>query len=139
MLRAGNQESCAMTVELWWLGWSVVLGLVYLLVAFGFSVLQSGLPWHAGNRDSAVTPNKFTARADRASRNFLETFAFFAAATLAVVLAHKNGAQTILAAQSYFWARVAYLPVYLIGIPYLRTAIWIVSLVGIVLMLAALL
>jgi uncharacterized MAPEG superfamily protein len=129
-----------MTVELWWLGWSVVLGLIYVLVAFGFSVLQNGLPWHAGNRDTAVRPtNKFTARADRAARNFLETFAFFAAATLAVVLAHKNGAQTAAAAMIYFWARVAYLPVYVIGIPYLRTAIWVASLWGIVQMLVALL
>jgi uncharacterized MAPEG superfamily protein len=129
-----------MTVELWWLGWSVVLGLVYVLVAFGFSVLQNGLPWHAGNRDTAVRPpNKFTARADRAARNFLETFAFFAAATLAVVLAHKNGAQTAAAAMIYFWARVAYLPVYVIGIPYLRPAIWVASLWGIVQMLVALL
>lgn len=128
-----------MTVELWWLGWSVVLGLVYVLVAFGLSVMQSGLLWHAGNRDVAPPPNKFTARANRASGNFLETFALFAAATLAVVLAHKSGAQTALAAQIYFWARVAYLPVYIIGIPYLRTAIWIVSLWGIVQMLSALL
>ena len=129
-----------MTVELWWLGWSVVLGLVYVLVAFGFSALQRGLPWHAGNRDEAAgLPNKFSARADRAVRNFLETFAFFAAATLAVVLSHKNGAQTATAAMIYFWARVAYLPVYIIGIPYLRTAIWVASLWGIVQMLGALL
>ena len=129
-----------MTTELWWLGWSVVLGLVYVLVAFVISTLQRGLPWHAGNRDNAAEPpKKFTARAERASRNFLETFAFFAAATLAVTLAHKNGAQTVLAAQIYFWARVAYLPVYIVGIPYLRTLIWIASLWGIVQMLLALL
>lgn len=128
-----------MTVELWWLGWSAVLGLIYVLVAFGFSTLQRGLLWHAGNRDEAAEPNKFTARADRAARNFLETFAFFAAATLAVVLAHKDGTQTATAAMIYFWARVAYLPVYIIGIPYLRTLIWLASLWGIVQMLAALL
>ena len=129
-----------MTVELWWLGWAVALGLIYLLVAVGFSLWQRGLVWNASTREIEAKPlDSYGARADRASRNFLETFAFFAAATLAVVLAHKNGAQTILAAQIYFWARVAYLPVYLIGIPYLRTAIWIVSLAGIVLMLAALL
>lgn len=129
-----------MTVELWWLGWSVVLGLIYVLVAVGLSTWQRGLLWNTGNRDGTTEPlNKHAARADRAARNFLETFAFFAAATLAVVLAHKNGAQTATAAMIYFWARVAYLPVYIIGIPYLRTLIWLASLWGIVQMLGALL
>jgi len=30
----------------------------------------------------------------------------------------------------YFWARVAYLPIYAIGIPYLRSAVWVISLWG---------
>lgn len=129
-----------MTTELWWLGWSVVLGLVYVLVAAALGTWQRGILWNAGNRDGEPEPlNKHAARAERASMNFLQTFVFFAAATLAVVFAGENGAHTAIAAQIYFWARVAYLPVYIIGIPYLRTAIWIVSLWGIVQMLQALL
>lgn len=129
-----------MSVELQMLGWSVVLGLVYVLVAAGFGTWQRGLRWNAGNRDGEAEPlAKYAARADRANRNFLETFAFFAAATLAVVAMHKAGAQTATGAQIYFWARVAYLPVYVLGIPYLRTAIWIASLWGILQMLEALL
>lgn len=129
-----------MSVELQMLGWSVVLGLVYVLVAAGFGTWQRGLRWNAGNRDGEPQPlNKYAARADRANRNFLETFAFFAAATLAVVAMHKTGAQTVIGAQIYFWARLAYLPVYVIGIPYLRTAIWIASLWGILQMVESLL
>lgn len=129
-----------MTIELRMLGWSVVLGIVYVLVAAGFATWQRGLLWNAGNRDGAPPPlNKFAARAERARNNFLETFAFFAATTLAVVVMHKTGTQTAIGAQIYLWARVAYLPVYVIGIPYLRTAIWIASLWGIVQMLEALL
>jgi len=117
-----------------------VLGLLYVLVAAAFGTWQRGLRWNAGNRDGEVDPlAKYAARADRANRNFLETFAFFAAATLAVVAMHKAGAQTATGAQIYFWARVAYLPVYVLGIPYLRTAIWIASLWGILQMLEALL
>lgn len=129
-----------MSVELQMLGWSVVLGLVYVLVAAGFGTWQRGLRWNAGNRDGEPQPlNKYAARADRANRNFLETFAFFAAATLAVVAMHKTGAQTLIGAQIYFWARLAYLPVYVIGIPYLRTVIWIASLWGILQMVESLL
>lgn len=69
----------------------------------------------------------------------IETFAFFAAAVLAVVLAQRTNATTALGVQLYFWARVAYLPVYVIGIPYVRTLIWTVSVVGIVMVLSGLL
>ncbi len=121
-----------MIIELKILGWSVFLGLAYVFVAAGFATRQRGLKWNASNRDGEQTPlTGLAARAARANSNFLETFGFFAAAVLAVALARQNTAHTALGAQLYFWARVAYLPVYLIGIPYLRTAVWAISLWGI--------
>ena len=42
----------------------------------------------------------------------------------------QDNAQTELGAAVFFRARVAYIPIYLIGIAYLRTAIWLVSIVG---------
>ena len=71
------------------------------------------------------------ARAGRANTNFLETFGFFAAAVLAVVLAKQNSAHTALGTQIYFWARVAYLPIYIVGIPYVLTLVWAISFWGI--------
>jgi uncharacterized MAPEG superfamily protein len=128
-----------MPVELQVLGWSIVLGLVYVMFATTLSTLQRGLGWNASNRDGDVVPlTGAAARADRASRNFLETFGFFAAAVLAVVLAQRSNAHTVLGVQLYFWARVVYLPVYAIGIPYLRTLVWAASVVGLVLVLGAL-
>jgi uncharacterized MAPEG superfamily protein len=128
-----------MTIELQLLGWSIVMGLVYVFVAVGLATAQRGLKWNTSNRDGDAQPlTGFAARAGRANRNFLETFTFFAAATLAVVVLHRNTDHTALAVQLYFWARVAYLPIYVIGIPYLRTAVWIVSLWGIVQLIEAL-
>jgi uncharacterized MAPEG superfamily protein len=129
-----------MPSELMWLGWSVVLGLVHVLVAAALGTWQRGLKWNVGNRDGASQPlTGMAARAERANRNFLETFVFFAAAALAVVLAQKSGPSSILGAQIYFWARVAYLPIYVVGIPYLRTLVWAASFWGIVQLLEALL
>lgn len=126
-----------MTVELQMLGWSVILGLVYVLVAAGLGSQQRGLAWNASNRDGEARPlTGAAARADRASKNFLETFPLFAAAALGVVLAHANTAHTALGAELYFWARLAYLPIYIVGIPYLRTAVWVVSLWGLLQVLA---
>jgi uncharacterized MAPEG superfamily protein len=128
-----------MTIELKILAWSVCLGLVYVLIAASLGTAQRGLQWNVGNRDGEPKPlTGAAARASRASSNFLETFAFFAAAVLAVTLVKGSSPHTALGAQLYFWARVAYLPIYIIGIPYLRTAVWAVSLYGILQVLAAL-
>jgi uncharacterized MAPEG superfamily protein len=120
-----------MTTELKMLGCSVFLGLVYIFVAAGLATQQRGLKWNASNRDGEPMPLAgLAARAARANHNFLETFAFFAAAVLAVVQAKHNTPHTALGSQLYFWARAAYLPIYLIGIPYLRTLVWALSLWG---------
>jgi len=128
-----------MTIELKMLVWSVVLGLVYVFVAAGFATYQRGVKWNASNRDGE--PQALTgvaARAARANHNFLETFVFFAATVLAVTLVNRNSAHTALGSELYFWARVVYLPIYLIGIPYLRTLVWAVSLWGLLQMIEAL-
>jgi uncharacterized MAPEG superfamily protein len=106
-----------MTVELRLLGWSILLGFAYLLVAVGLATRQRGLKWNASNRDG--TPQPLTgaaARAARANHNFQETFAFFAIAILAVHMADADSTQTAFGAQLYLWARVAYLPIYVVGI-----------------------
>lgn len=125
-----------MPVELKMLGWSAALGLVYLVFATLLSLVRRGMTWNAGNRDEQVPLTGLAARADRASRNYLETFAFLAAAVLVVVVGQRTNAQTALGAQLYVWARVVYLPVYAIGIPYLRTLVWAASVVGIVMVLS---
>lgn len=116
------------------------MGLLYVFTAGTLSNSQRGLKWNAGNRDVPPPPLKGSAaRASRAASNFLETFPLFAAAVLGVVVAGRTSAQSALGADLYFWARVVYLPVYCVGIPYLRTAVWIVSLVGLIFELWALL
>jgi uncharacterized MAPEG superfamily protein len=126
----------AMGVELKMLLWSIVLGLVQIALAASLATGQRGLGWNVGPRDSAAAQLTGAAgRLDRAARNFLETFPFFAAAVLMLSLLHRETAQTALGAQIYFWARVLYVPAYAAGINYLRTAIWAASAVGLVMLL----
>jgi uncharacterized MAPEG superfamily protein len=54
------------------------------------------------------------------------------------VVAKTNSDHTALGAQIYFWARVAYLPIYVIGIPYVRTLVWGAGFWGLLQMLYAL-
>lgn len=127
-----------MTTELNMLVWSVVLGLVQIAIAATLSLGQRGTAWATSARDVTPPLTGVAARLDRARGNFLETFPLFVAVVLVAQLLQRHDALTILGAQLYFWSRLIYVPVYAAGIPYLRTLIWTVSIVGIVLVLAAL-
>jgi len=92
-----------------------------------------------GNREDLPPATGLAGRADRTARNTLENFVLFAALALAAQVAGANAAQTEMGAAIFFWSRLAYVPVYLLGIAYLRTAIWLVSLYGLWLILKGLL
>ncbi|MGP1666713.1 MAG: MAPEG family protein [Rhodanobacter sp.] len=129
-----------MTIELTMLAWSVVLGLVQIGLTSLFSIAQRGTQWAAGARDNARPALKgIGGRVDRARANFLETFPFFVAVVLAAHVLQRHDELSVLGAQCYFWARLIYVPAYASGIPYLRTLVWAVSIVGIVLVLSPLL
>jgi uncharacterized MAPEG superfamily protein len=119
---------------------TIILGLFHVLLAGTLATRARGAGWNVGNRDGTPAPlDPVASRADRASRNFLETFAFFAAALVCAIAMHREGHLAVIGAHLYFWARVAYLPVYLIGIPVLRSLIWIAGTVGMVMVVAVLL
>ena len=126
-----------MTTELTMLCWSVVLGLAQIMIAALASLMQKGLPWAASPRDNSTPLTGITARLDRAANNFVATFPFFIAVVLVGQLLGRHSHVTVLGAQLYFWARLVYVPIYAAGIPYLRTLIWAVSIVGIVMLLGA--
>ena len=89
-----------MPIELKMLAWSVALGLVHVLLGAVLTTHQRGLRWNVGARDAVLPPvTGVAARVDRALRNFLETFPFFAAAALAVVVLERGDASTALGAQ----------------------------------------
>jgi uncharacterized MAPEG superfamily protein len=119
-----------MQPELALLVWAVLLTFVQMLVAVGGATLQVGLPALAGNREGLAPCTGWTGRAQRAHRNMLESLVLFAALVLVALAAQKTNSTTLAGAQLFFWARVAYALVYLAGIPWLRTAIWLASVVG---------
>lgn len=129
-----------MAIELQMLAWAGVLGLAQVMLAAAAITRELGTQWNASARDGqAPPPGLLAGRLQRAQANFLETFAVFAAAAIAVVVADRQDASTALAVQLYFWARLAYVPLYAAGIPYVRSLAWLVSLAGILMLLWALL
>jgi uncharacterized MAPEG superfamily protein len=121
-----------MKPELMWLLWAVALALVQTLVAVTGAFLQVGLPPLVGNRENFPALAGWAGRADRAHRNMLQNLVLFTALVLVAVVAGKTNSTTLLGAQLFFWARLAYAFVYLAGIPWLRTAVWGVSIAGLV-------
>src|SRR5688572_20916259 len=129
-----------LTTELQLLAWSVVLGILHILIAATATLMHRGPLWSAGSRDAPVQPLPGVGgRLVRAQQNFLETFPFFAAAVLAVALLGRYSDTTELGAQLYFWGRVLYLPLYAAGIFAVRSLVWGVATAGIVMVLWTLL
>ncbi|MGK2740581.1 MAPEG family protein [Tepidicaulis sp. LMO-SS28] len=128
-----------MTEELWLLFASTCLGLVYLAAAsFSFKA-QTGNRYTVGPRDEDIRPAGLAGRLARAQQNFNETFPLFAALALLLHVTETSGAWSLLGAHLYFWGRVAFLPLYAMGVPWLRTVSWNILAFGIALMGAQLL
>ncbi|MFN3522401.1 MAG: MAPEG family protein [Phenylobacterium sp.] len=124
--------------ELQLLAAAVVIGLVQLLWATVAGTRQRGdLSWGMGPRDEARPLSGVPARLERAFANFMETFPLFAAAVIVAYLAAKLGTLTLWGAGLYVAARALYVPLYAAGVPALRSLVWGVSLVGVLMVIAA--
>ena len=100
---------------------------------------QRGYRWTAGPRDETLPPlNGIAGRLERAARNYLETFMFFAAAVMTATATGHHNWMTIAGAHCYFWGRLAYLPLYAFGVPLVRSLVWNIATVGILLIVIAL-
>jgi uncharacterized MAPEG superfamily protein len=125
-----------MTTELIVLAWGCVLALVHIFAAVRVKTRQYGTKWNMGARDEALEPPPpIVGRLARAQANFYETFPLYAAAALIVSLAHLGDRATAVGALLWIGARIVYLPLYATGVPYVRTAVWAVSLLGIAMVL----
>ena len=119
-----------MKPELTLLTCAVVLTLVQAVIAVFGALMQVGLPTLAGNREGMPEIKGWGGRAARAHRNMLENLVLFAALVVVAVIAGKTNAMTLLGAQIFVYARLAYAAVYIIGLPWIRTGVWFVSVVG---------
>lgn len=90
---------------------------------------REGLQFGLSNRADQAEPTPLGGRGQRAASNSIEAMILFVPLALTAHVAGL-GEEALLGAQVFFWARVAYLPVYWVGIPYLRSAIWIAGVAG---------
>jgi uncharacterized MAPEG superfamily protein len=122
--------------ELTCLELSVALWLVHVLVqaTVGNLVLPSG--YLATARDNpAAARGLLYGRSTRALANYVENFTPFVALALALIVTQRAGGAGALGATIWVLARIVYIPLYLFGVIYARTAAWTISVVGLVMML----
>jgi uncharacterized MAPEG superfamily protein len=121
-----------MTPDLRLLLWVLVLAFVEVIVAVLLAQAQVGLGMLAGNREGLPPLVSFAGRAQRAHRNMLESLPLFIGLVLIAQIAGKANGATLAGCELFFWGRLAHWVLYVIGIPWLRTIAWVVSVIGLI-------
>ncbi len=122
-----------MTFELWILLAAALLGIVHLSAASFAFRSQVGNKYTVGARDENLQPSGVAGRLHRAQHNFLETFVIFAVCVLLVHLTNVYGSLSYWGSIIYLIGRILFLPLYALGVPWLRTFSWNLATLGLVL------
>jgi uncharacterized MAPEG superfamily protein len=127
-----------MSVELLMLTYSAVLAFIMVMIPSTLKLLQYGAASAMGNRDDPRALSGWGARAERAQANMYESLPVFAILVLVVQATSHHSPATAMGAQLFFYARLVYALVYMAGIPWLRTLVWLAGLAGMIMVGAAL-
>jgi uncharacterized MAPEG superfamily protein len=128
-----------MTVDLTMLVWSAVLCIALILPYVLCRIMVWGLVDTVGYPQNPPALPDWAQRAQRAHLNLVENLAPFAALVLVAQIGGAANAATALGATIFFWARLVQAVVHILGVPWVRTLAFFVSLAGEVMILAQIL
>ncbi|WP_337269350.1 MAPEG family protein [Oryzifoliimicrobium ureilyticus] len=118
---------------------SVVLLVFHIVLQGMLATRELGSQWNAGPRDEGRKPQSpIAGRAERASSNYRETYPAFIGLILALILRGDGSALGLIGGGLWALCRIVYIPLYLAGIPYIRSLVWLGAILGLALMLVAL-
>jgi len=123
-----------------WILLAILVYYVGLFLPSLFLIPRIGFGQYLGSRDGDPEPGKFAGRAKRAHGNYQENLApFLALGVLAMIVPDIDMAMAILGAKVFVFARLAFLPLYVMAVPLVRSAAWTAGLAGMAMMAFALL
>jgi uncharacterized MAPEG superfamily protein len=122
-----------MSMELTLLIWSTGLFALYVGVQSVLYRMQHGVDFAMTGRDEEPPPDRLNGRAEKALRNLLETYPVFVVLGVAAAMGQGDGL-SLAGTWIYLVARVVYLPLYVFGVKYVRSLVWTVSAIGLILM-----
>ncbi|MDH5798155.1 MAG: MAPEG family protein [Paracoccaceae bacterium] len=114
-----------MSNELTMLAYSGLVVLLIILVHVLLAAASVGLAPLAGPRDDALDLSTGAARMKRAADNAIHALALFAPAVLILNAQGVSTTGTIMAAQIFLIVRILHPVIYYLGIPWLRTLVWL--------------
>jgi uncharacterized MAPEG superfamily protein len=112
---------------------SFLLVMIQLTIPMLIELLtkNTNLKYFLSSRDENTKVSAHAQRANRALKNLLETFPIFIGLAILSLIKDVDNSSIAL-----FWLtfRIIYVPVYVLGINYIRTGIWAASLICLILM-----
>ena len=127
-----------MSIELTYLAYTIALFFVVVFLQAGAGIRNNGGLAMANNRDNLKPPGVMEGRTRRILYNHIEAMAMFAPLVLIAAVSNISNETTVLAARLFFYSRVAFAIIYYIGIPYVRTLVWLVGVAGTIMTFLAL-
>ncbi len=117
-----------MTPDLTYLAWTALLTGSLWLAYVTSQVMANGFLTPQDYKDPTPRPVPFWGmRANRAHVNAVEAFAPFAAMVLILHVTGQANATTAFLCAAFFWLRAVHAVVYLLAIPFVRTAVFTLS------------
>ena len=112
---------------------SFLLVIIQLTIPMLIDLLtgNTNLTYLLSSRDSSSKPSIYAQRANRASRNLLETLPIFIGISILSLIREVDNSSVALL---WLILRTIYVPIYVLGVDYIRTAIWTASLICLILM-----
>lgn len=119
-----------MSTELYILALFGVVIIVNVLMQIVVAMTNQDIGYLVGPRDQEQPHSVVTGRLKRSIDNNVIALAYFAPAILIVHIGGLSTAGTVMAAQVFLAARIIYVMLYAMGVPWIRTFVWIVSLLA---------
>ncbi|HET7714408.1 MAG TPA: MAPEG family protein [Bauldia sp.] len=114
--------------ELFWLSWTVVLtGLIWVPYILDRFATRGIMGTFDNPMPDSIGPSTWAYRMRNAHTNAVENLVVFAPLVLILNALGISTPATIMASAIFFWARLAHVIVYTIGIPVLRTLLFLVG------------